>query len=336
MLYIKMKKKLKIWDVWINLLVFMFFVSCWVVVYAVTSSWFFDNYKVASLEGWALSSENWNSLMNDLNNEVVPAWVIFAFAWDSCPWEWWLEADGLFSSSLYEQLSGNYNITYCIKKDSSMSYNCLPGYYYNESESICKRCNNWEWSDGHMSECLHCVGPIYSEWTSNWTSENNCDWQCGDGYYQDGDICKECENWYCIGWVIHPCPEEHPRNGARGQSTFVGACWGTVTIYAEFNTNASRNILGGKFITQYWDYEFPSENIYRTDDGLWATVQVDWVPEIVMEDSYIEGFSLNVGNIWKNCSNSMTLKYQNSYGYIYYEWWPQDPNSWTQPWLWNC
>ena len=126
-----MKKLLQSWKLWTWLFILVFIMTCWLLIYA-ASSRDFTSFKTTTM--WnTLTSQNWNNLMDSLNEYTVPQWAVMAFNLEKCP-DWWTrfaEADGRFIMG-GDRLSDH---TY------ETIWDCKPGYeiiYRNWSRTICE------------------------------------------------------------------------------------------------------------------------------------------------------------------------------------------------------
>lgn len=83
-----MKKLLQSWKLWTWLFILVFIMTCWLLIYA-ASSRDFTSFKTTTM--WnTLTSQNWNNLMDSLNEYTVPQWAVMAFNSETCP-DWWKE-----------------------------------------------------------------------------------------------------------------------------------------------------------------------------------------------------------------------------------------------------
>lgn len=91
-----MKKLLQSWKLWTGLSILVFIMTCWLLIYA-ASSRNFASFKTTTM--WnTLTSQNWNNLMDSLNEYTVPQWAVMAFNLPKCP-DWWTrftDAEGRF------------------------------------------------------------------------------------------------------------------------------------------------------------------------------------------------------------------------------------------------
>ena len=106
---------------------------------------------------------------------------------------------------------------------------CRTGYYASDPLNF----NSW------YNSCSACTNkPANSTYTGRGTPstmyavENNCPWQCNDGYYKDGNTCKECggNNYYCKGGTRYTVSAGHYSTGGTsttrtGQSQCTGATY---------------------------------------------------------------------------------------------------------------
>ena len=106
---------------------------------------------------------------------------------------------------------------------------CRTGYYASDPLNF----NSW------YNSCSACTNkPANSTYTGRGTPstmyavENNCPWQCNDGYYKDGNTCKECggNNYYCKGGTRYTVSAGYYSTGGTsttrtGQSQCTGATY---------------------------------------------------------------------------------------------------------------
>lgn len=126
-----MKKLLQSWKLWTWLFILVFIMTCWLLIYA-ASSRDFTSFKTTTM--WnTLTSQNWNNLMDSLNEYTVPQGAVMAFNLEKCP-DWWTrfaEADGRFIMG-GDRLSDH---TYETNWDCKLGYKTI---HRNWSRTICE------------------------------------------------------------------------------------------------------------------------------------------------------------------------------------------------------
>ncbi len=117
-----MKKAIHSWKIWTILSAIIFFLTCWLAVFAASSLTKNSSYteRQTTSSDKVLDESEWNILMDKLQYDAIPAWAIMAFAdRTSCP-DWWVrytDADWRFlmgSSYDFWKAWGNSLVTLTV------------------------------------------------------------------------------------------------------------------------------------------------------------------------------------------------------------------------------
>lgn len=117
------------------------------IIDAITGKRNFNNWNVENLEDNKLSAENWDKLMDDLQEWTVPEWAVMAFEW-SCP-EWWnpyTPAEGRFIL----WAGGSYSAeSFWWNEEISLKESQLPSHYHYIARVTDYQNTNTEWACGN-------------------------------------------------------------------------------------------------------------------------------------------------------------------------------------------
>ena len=127
---------------------------------------------------------------------------------------------------------------------------CRTGYYasdplnFNSWYNSCSACTNKPANSTYTG---------YSTPSTMYAVENNCPWQCNDGYYKDGNTCKECggNNYYCKGGTRYTVSAGYYSTGGTsttrtGQSQCTGATYCSGGVKSNCPSGYTANTTAGK------------------------------------------------------------------------------------------
>ena len=185
---IRMKKLLEWWRLWTLLSALMFFMMCWMFVYAVSwdptsSSLKFTSWKTSN-NGNVLTAADWDNLMTKLDVFTVPQGAIVAF-YDrtTCP-TWWKKFDDAAGRFLMGQSSSyvaqGWNAKIYLKKQE------LP--QHQHYIRMAPQGDFWDDSNAR---------PVVVDWDTRkfpavWQGMSNHNWEGGCYDYVNGDWSMKC------------------------------------------------------------------------------------------------------------------------------------------------